>query len=338
MRHKVSYKAEIVLEYLENYPEASTMTISRLLNKDYPIDFKNVENARGMVRKYRGESGKENSKLLDITKYKRSEKTKKQFMAKTFELPESDYEKLQPFIIPRGNNNILFLTDIHLPYQDNAALELAIQYGIDHKVNAVYLNGDTLDMYMISRFIKDRRLRDMSEELEMCRNFLKMLQDALKCPIYYKIGNHEQRWEDFLKLNAPELLLIPDFKLETILRFGQYGVTEIKSKQMTYAGKLALLHGHEFGHSVFSPVNAARGLYMRAKESSVIGHHHQTSEHSEKSLSGDVVTTWSVGCLCGLSPDYYPYNKWNHGFAHIQVAKDGDYKFDNIRIINGKIV
>lgn len=334
---KNTYKSEIVLEYLEKYKNASTSSIARLLVNDYPLDFKTFETARTFVRKYRGELKGKNPKYVDITEHLRTEQTKKQFMKRNFELPESDYQEIEPFIIPNGQNNILVLSDIHLPYQDNKALELAINYGLENNINAVYLNGDTLDMYQASRFIKDRRLRDLAGELEIGREFLKMLQNTFNCPIYYKIGNHEARWENYLRLQAPELLGIDDFKLETLLRFREFGVNLIDDKQLVYAGKLALLHGHEFGHSVFSPVNPARGLYMRAKESSLIGHHHQTSEHTEKSLSGDVVTTWSVGCLCGIKPDYMPYNKWNHGFAHVRVNKDKSYEVDNIRIIDYKI-
>jgi hypothetical protein len=76
---------------------------------------------------------------------------------------------------------------------------------------------------------------------------------------------------------------------------------------------------------------------MRAKASSAVGHHHQTSEHTEKDLNGNIVTTWSIGSLCGLSPEYMPYNKWNHGFATIETDMNGDYDFRNLRIINGKV-
>lgn len=338
MANKITYKGEIVIQYLEKYPNASTNAIARIISDENPIDFPNFETTRSSVRIYRNELKGQPSKCIDTSEFTRTEKEKKQFMSRKFELPETDYKKIEPFIIPKGQNNILFLSDIHLPYQDNKALALAIDYGIQEKVNAIYLNGDTLDMYQMSRFIKDRRLRDMSGELEICREFLKMLQKTFNCPIYYKIGNHEDRWENFLRLQAPELLGISDFELSTILRFREFGVTEVKSRQLAYAGKLGLLHGHEFGHSVFSPVNPARGLYLRAKESCVIGHHHQTSEHTEKSLSGEVVTTWSVGSLCGLQPEYMPYNKWNHGFAHIRVKDDKNYEVKNIRIINYKIV
>jgi predicted phosphodiesterase len=335
-QNATTYKKDIVVSYIEKFPKSSTMAISRLLKKDYPIDFDSVENARNMVRRYRGENGINNSKTTIVGE--RTEQQKKQFMSKRIELPESDYEKCEPFVIPKGQNNILVLSDIHFPYQDNKALELAINYGLEKNVNAVYLNGDTIDMYQASRFTKDRRLRDLAGELEMVRGFLNSLQELFKCPIYFKIGNHEKRYEDFLMLKAPELLGIDDFKLEQILRFREYGVTLVKDKQMALAGKLPILHGHEWYGGFAPPVNPARGLFLKAKESALVGHHHRTSEHTEKTLGGKVVACHSTGCLCGLEPEYAPYNNYNHGFARIEVFADGNYEVENIKIINYKIV
>jgi len=334
-KHGKKYFSDIVIKYIEKFPNGTTHAIARLILKENPLDFNNFEQVRGLVRNYRGE----NSKGLQKTVVQnRTDLQRKLAMSKKYELPESDYQKLEPFIIPKGQNNILILSDIHLPYQDNKALELAINYGIENNVNCVYLNGDTIDMYQASRFIKDRLLRDLAGELEMTRNFLKTLQDTFKCPIYFKIGNHEVRWEHFLMLKAPELLGIDDFKLEQILRFREYGVTLVKDKQMAMAGKLPILHGHEWFGGFAPPVNPARGLFLKAKESCIVGHHHRTSEHTEKSLSGEVTTTWSTGCLCGLEPEYAPFNNYNHGFAHIKVSKDGNYELKNIRIIDYKIV
>ena len=328
-----TYKKEIVLDFISKYPKATTMAIARLIQKAHPIDF-TIESARGNVRRYRGEAGKYSSNVSILSN--RTDDEKKQAMSK--KIPESDYSKCEPFIIPKGQNNILILSDIHFPYQDNKALELAINYGIENKVNAVYLNGDTLDFYQCSRFTKDRRLRDMAGELEMGREFLKLLQETFNCPIYFKVGNHEKRYEDYLMIKAPELLGIDDFKLEQLLRFREFGVTLVKDKQMALAGKLPILHGHEWFGGFAPPVNPARGLFLKAKESCVVGHHHRTSEHTEKTLSGEVTTTWSTGCLCGLEPEYAPYNNYNHGFAHVKIGKDGNYELKNIRIINYKIV
>jgi predicted phosphodiesterase len=333
-QNAATYKKDIILSYLQKFPKATTMAISRMIFFENPLDFKTLEGVRGMVRQYRHESPQKSISPTAL----RTPEEKKLAMRQISELPESDYSKLEPFIIPKGQNNILVLSDIHLPYQDNHALTLALNYGLENKVNAVYLNGDTIDMYQASRFTKDRRLRDLAGELEMTREFLKLVQDMFKCPIYFKIGNHEARWEHYLQLKAPELLGIDDFKLEQILRFREFGVTLVKDKQIAMAGKLPILHGHEWYGGFAPPVNPARGLFLKAKESALVGHHHRTSEHTEKTLSGEVVTTWSTGCLCGLEPEYAPYNNYNHGFAHVKVGSDGNYELKNIRIINYKIV
>jgi predicted phosphodiesterase len=322
----------IVIDYLEKNPAMATRTLAKLIYNDHSLDFKNVEAVRSCIRIIRGE----HKQLKGVAKYKRTEEEKRKSNGWK-KLPESDYKEQEPYIMPKGNNRILILSDIHLPYHDVDALSIALEWAYDYKPNAIILNGDTMDMYQASRFIKDRRLRDLAGEIDMTRDFLRQLRDEFDCPIYFKIGNHEARWENYLKTVAPELLGIGDFELKSILRFGELGVTEIKDKQIIKAGNLNIMHGHEFGQSVFSPVNVARGLYVRAKANAIIGHHHATSEHSEKDLQGNVVTTWSMGSLCGLSPEYMPYNKWNHGFAFVTTFDNGDFEVKNLRIINGKV-
>lgn len=335
----ISYKSGLVKEYLEKYSSSTTMAIARMLVNDFPSDFKSFESARGLVRYHRGEStggGKEHKYKVKNPLSVRTEEERKMAMSK-FNLPESDYEKTEPFVIPRLNDRGVIFNDIHLPYQDNDALETAINFAIDFKPNFIYLNGDTMDMYQASRYVKDIRLRNLAGEIEMTRQFLRDLKETFNCPVYFKIGNHEDRWEIYLRSNAPELLGIEDFELKNVLRLGELGVELVKSKQIAKIGKMTLAHGHEFGHSVFSPVNAARGLYMRAKIDCAIGHHHVTSEHAEKDMGGNVVSTFSIGSLCGLSPDYLPYNRWNHGFATITTEPNGDYDFRNYKIIDGKV-
>ena len=109
---------------------------------------------------------------------------------------------------------------------------------------------------------------------------------------------------------------------------------------MIKIGKLTVLHGHESAESVFSPVNAARGMFIRAKTSVIFGHNHQISHHSESNLHGEQVGVWSMGCLCELTPEYRPYGytKWNHGFAFVVVEKDNSFQVSNFKIVNGKIL
>ena len=105
---------------------------------------------------------------------------------KVNKIPDSDYQKVEEFVFPKGNNRILVLSDIHIPYHDIEALTTALEYGKTLNPNAILLNGDTIDMYQASRFIKDRRLRDLAGEIEMTRDFLWHLKEEFNCPIYFK--------------------------------------------------------------------------------------------------------------------------------------------------------
>jgi predicted phosphodiesterase len=334
-------KGEIVKEYLEHpeWGQLPSLTLARLIYKDNVEVFKDVEDVRSKVRYYRGQIGDASRKKSGAQEFKSepAQHAKALGISNPFGLPESDEEEWEPFVLPEGNNRILLLSDIHVPYHNIPALTKAIEYGKEKKVNAVVLNGDTLDCYALSRYEKDPRKRGFAAELEACRQLLGILQKELQCPIYFKLGNHEERYEAYLRTKAPELLGTSEFTLDTLLKFGEYGVTLIQDKRIIKAGKLNILHGHEFGRSVFSPVNPARGYYMRAKASVICEHNRQTSEHTENNLEGKIVTTWSTGCLCEMNPMYMPINKWNHGFAFVQISEGGDFEVDNLRIINGKI-
>jgi predicted phosphodiesterase len=255
-----------------------------------------------------------------------------------FFLPESDEVEWEPYVIPPSVTRLLILSDVHIPYHNVEAVTLALQYGKDKNVNGIMLNGDILDFYGLSTFEKDPRKRRFSDELEMGRQFLRVLRKEFEgVPIYYKLGNHCERYERYLRIKAPELLDVSEFRLDVLLKFGELGVELIDDKRIVKFGKLNIMHGHEFGKSVFSPVNPARGLYMRGKENCIAGHNHQTSSHVEPSMNGHVVNTWSTGCLCELHPAYMPINKWNLGFAYVEREEGEGFTVHNHTIINGRV-
>ena len=138
-------------------------------------------------------------------------------------------------------------------------------------------------------------------------------------------------------MKAGELDGVDEFKLEEIIKSRAEGIDVISDKRIIKAGDLNIIHGHEFGGSVFSPVNIARGLFLRAKVSAMQGHNHQTSEHTESNMNGKITTTWSLGCLSELHPAYLPINKWNHGFAIVDVFGD-EFEVRNKRIHKGKVL
>ena len=60
---KPTLKAEYVREYKLKYPNHSNYTLARLLNKEHPLLFDNIEATRSSIRYYTGNNGHRNRKF-----------------------------------------------------------------------------------------------------------------------------------------------------------------------------------------------------------------------------------------------------------------------------------
>ena len=160
-----------------------------------------------------------------------------------------------------------------------------------------------------------------------------------KIPIIAKLGNHEERWEHWLWDHAPEISSETEMGLEAWLHLTQHGVELVKDQRIILAGELPIAHGHELPKGMASPVNAARGAFMRTMSTILIGHGHRTSGHCEQDMWQSETFCWSTGCLCDLAPEYARINKWNWGFASVEIAKTGGgFDVQNYRITgDGKV-
>lgn len=326
---------KIVVDAITKFPKASTRALAAIIYKGNPLVFKTEESARSLVKYHRGESG--NANRGKSVFYKENGRPEKIISAPT--LPKSFADIQKTLKIPVGNNNILMISDLHIPYQDNKAVESAINYGVEHKVNTVFINGDLLDFHHQSRFQPDVRKRSTKDEFDACIEFFEYLRYKLPtADIYWLLGNHDIRYENWLMLKAPMLFMDDYYLLEDRLNLAKFGVKKISDSTLVKIGKLNVTHGHLLLRGVFAPVNAARGVFMKAKESTIIGHVHKVSEHQETTLNGSAVITYSTGCLCELNPQYAPFaNNYMHGFAHIRTEPNGDYHVRNFKIISGKI-
>lgn len=252
-------------------------------------------------------------------------------------LPKSDAK--EKGIVHIDGNRILCLYDVHVPYHDVKALHCAINEGVRRKCDTIFLGGDIVDAYEISRFEKSKFKRSWREEIQLTKQFFSFLRYKFpKAKIYYLYGNHCLRYQAYIRKNASALDGIEIFDFCNVFDFEKFGITEIDPAATAQYRGLNLVHGHDWSGSVFSPVNVARGLYMRAKTSAMCGHSHQTSEHTEVDMNGKMTTCWSVGCLSELRPDYAKYAKYNHGFAIIEGRGRDKYHVTNYRIQNGEIL
>jgi predicted phosphodiesterase len=322
MAKELTPASKCVIELLKKYPKTPILTLAKKAYKDNPLLYKDVEAARGLIRYYSGLMGPEKKKRLKDKSLVR-EKT---YRYNPFDnIPDSYETERTPYQLPTSLRNLAILSDIHFPYHNKKALKAALDYLMNLSyLDGIVLNGDILDFYQLSDFSKNPSKPNMKKELELGRWFLKSLRETFpNIPIYYKIGNHEMRLERWLSVKAPEFL-------DT-----EYKIQLIDAYTVMKAGKLNIIHGHEYRGA--GGVYPARYIYLKTKVNTICGHYHRPSSYIDKNMNGEYHGAITTGCLCEMSPDYAAYNEWVHGFAIAIFHSDGTYHIENKIIKNGKI-
>lgn len=235
----------------------------------------------------------------------------------------------------------LILGDVHIPFQDNNALQAALTYGKQYDPDLVLLNGDIFDFYQLSKFKKDPTVASLKSELVGGKRFFTRLRHTFpKARIVFRYGNHDRRWDDYIMGAAPLLWE----SLESLrdcwhpdAGIPQNNIEVIREKCLIKLGKLTVIHGDELPRGMASPVNAARGVFIKAYEPTYAGHFHQESKQPAKTITGKRIIVWTSGMLCGESPEYLPINQWTTGFGTVDVKPNGKYVVTQRSIIDGEI-
>lgn len=337
MSGKATITGELIKSYMEEYPDMKNLTLARMIFTENKGLWTTVDSVRSGIRNLKGSMGDAareacaDKRFMDIPEPTDDNK---------FALPPADKVDWSPYVIPESCNKSLFLSDIHIPFQDNDALQVAMQYGLDVGCDSVILGGDIMDCLRISRFSKDPNSRNMKEEIELTKHFFTSLRynAFTDAKIIYKEGNHEARLPLYGQTQAPELFGADMIKsMDEVLELDRFGVKWVDGKRPMYMGKLNVLHGDETG-AKSGGVNPARAMYLKAKECCIGGHWHRTTQFTGKTIRDRIISAWSVGCLCDQHPDYMPSNEWNLGFAVIERDDDDWFVVDNKRILNNRVV
>lgn len=305
-------------------PDAPNQTLARRLYEENKSRFSNVDAARSAIRRVRGNYG--NKERQYATQERRNGKA-----GWKPECPPSSAEPWEPVRID-GPCRALILSDTHIPYHSKEALDAAVKHGKKLKPDVVVINGDYMDFHTVSFWMKDPKKRDIVYECQIGDHGLSWLRGQFpKARFIYKLGNHEERLTKYIWQKCPELYGLEGLELHNVLHFEDYSIERVNDNPIL-CGKLPILHGHEAGKGISAPVNPARGLFLKTLHSCLEGHYHRTSTHCEPDMFKSETTTWSQGCLCDMSPEYARVNKWNLGFAYVEVDKDGEYNVHNYRL------
>lgn len=322
----------VVDEAIRNNPRASTRAIARALVAQQPRLFANHEQARMQVRMYR--DGKANRGR--VRPRVRPAEQAKACELSGVGLPAPEPSRYAEATLPKDVRRWLVLADIHVPHHDTRPIGALLRWAKRQGIGGVLLNGDIADCHAVSPWGRDPRERDFEREMQDTGALVSHIRKALrpKC-VVWKIGNHEHRLERYFMQHGGEIFKthyrsVPELAggADLVVPHG----CPIRHRALT------ILHGDEWGRAMTSPVNPARGAFLRSSECILSAHEHRTSEHTEQlPISGQTVTCWSIGCLCDLHPQYRTLNRWNWGFAILDT--DADWSVQNRRVLSdGSIV
>lgn len=316
----------------EAHPDAPARTLARRLVRETKGAL-TIEQARKRIGRQFGVQGAKNRKEM-----KPSAPREKRQAGDVYAMPPSKAERWVPHDLGIVGK-VGILSDVHVPYHSEVAVKAAVEWLKAADVQALLLNGDICDFYAISRWMKDPRSRDFVGELEAVRGFLGWLrQEFPNIAIVLKSGNHEERWNHYIWQHAPELSSDRLTSLHAWLHLAEHDIQLVEEQRPVMLGLLPVLHGHELPKGLAAPVNVARGAFLRTLSTVLVGHSHRSSGHAESDMWHDETFCWSTGCLCDLTPEYARINRWNWGFAMVDVREDGEFDVENFRITSeGKV-
>jgi predicted phosphodiesterase len=310
------------------FPDAPARTLARRLVAESNNAI-TLHQARARMQRQFGVHGKKNRKESKPVAPRPKRKA-----GAAHSMPPSHAEPWTPHVM-KVLGPVGILSDVHVPYHSEIAVQAAVNFLKGQDLTALLLNGDIADFYAISRYQKDPKQRDFKGELEAVRQFLAWIRSEFPgIPIVYKVGNHEERWTHWLWQHGPEISDDPRMSLTSWLELDKHDMQIVEDQRPVMLGKLPVLHGHELPRGLASPVNVARGAWMRTLSTVLVGHSHRTSNHAESNMWHHETACWSTGCLCDLRPEYAKFNRWNWGFAVATIHDRGQFDVHNYRVMS----
>lgn len=227
-----------------------------------------------------------------------------------------------------GVERAVVVGDIHVPFHDARAVGVALALIEDIAPEHIFLNGDIMDCYAISRFGKDpRRALELQDEIDQTFDILSKVRAAAPdAAITYIRGNHEARLNAYLSTRAPELSGLRALDIRSLLSLDSLGIEWVEGKgKEAYATWGAVKVGH-FDRVSQHAGYTAKLLVDKHNCSLVQGHTHRLASVYRTYPDGRAVVGVESGCLCDLDPEYVSGPDWAHGLT-VLTKEDGGTRF-----------
>lgn len=239
---------------------------------------------------------------------------------------------------PIGTENgetCLVMNDLHIPFQDKLSLETVLDYAEKIQPNKIILNGDIIDFYQISRYVRNPSKKSVGQEIKEVKDFLTDLRKRFPvAEIIYTEGNHEKRLEDFIYKNATQISDLIGDLLSTKLGFDQLN---IKYEVGPYKiGKLTVIHGHEMPGGSYQPEYVTNVIWNYIYSNFIVAHFHRNQTKTWKNIHNELFWGGAIGYLAG-EMEYAKLNKWNQGFGIINFRSNGAFQAEVKAIHEGNL-
>ena len=225
--------------------------------------------------------------------------------------------------------------DQQIPFEDKPVVAAVTKFIVEEfKPRGIILNGDTADVYNLSKYVKDpgERAKGLAREVRSVGQYLDGLRGIPEK--YYLGGNHEDRTRTFMWSKAPELEGFLSF--DNLFGLKKYGFEWRPYGYIYMLGKLAVTHGNIVrAYSGWS----ARKNFIDYGSSIITGHSHRMGTYHHTNVFGHHAA-WENGHLSDPTRMDYLKGKrpnWQQGFSVVHIGKGGWFHVTPIPIIDRKM-
>lgn len=234
----------------------------------------------------------------------------------------------------------LILPDVHIPFQNTAALMLALAVGKKLNIESLIILGDFADIYSCNSYGKKRGYHDLtlSDEMRAVNWWLDFIDthfpDTEKV---YIEGNHEHRVRRKLEKDAHEFYDYVDF-------MGAAGLDVRENWHFEHYGPNQL---HRIGNTQMNArhepyANSVNASMRKSMINLLFGHTHRDEHMTTRDAFGNKITQASAGFLGDRKSMVFKYCRdvKNLGSHILYEYPDGSHKlikFDICDVLNDTI-
>ncbi|MGB0964308.1 MAG: metallophosphoesterase [Mycobacterium sp.] len=274
-----------------------------------------------------------------------------------FPLPDRVFEvrpvefviKRKPRRPNRGPNRpdatSLVFTDVHYPYQDDAAVDIMLAIAEESRPQDVICLGDLIDCEQLGRWPKDpERRTSIAEECVQGGHLLAEVTAVTDAGLYrFHEGNHEERlrrnlWGMAEDRKFAQILQLPGVR-ETLTWERQLGLDSLGwefvpyPKFSTLRDKLVLIHGDKAPAKGY----VSRIYQEKYRKSGLSGHTHRIGSYYHTGHDGTAQAWHEIGMLGAIRDDFTAAPNWQQGFVLVHWYGDR-YAVEQISIHQGRAV